>query len=127
MLSNLQIKNILLSKKLFFYLPDLPCDWDLAKGRFDWINTGKRWVYPVIRYFNILCLAVQALFVMWLHASNGLERYSIPLLVTHSILVIECFLVLAIVLLVALNYEKFEYMNALVQFRHHLFQGKRNN
>lgn len=125
MLSYLQYKTILLSKKLFFYLPDIPCEWDLAKGRFNLIYSRKRWVYPVIQYLNILCLIVQALFVMWLHLSTGLERYSIPLLITHSILVIECSLVLAIVLLGVLNYEKFEYINALVQFRHHLFQGKR--
>lgn len=124
MLSFLQIKAIKLTKRLFFYLPANLYEWDIAKGRFNWVYTSKRSVYARIQFFNIICLSIQSFFSIWLYLNNKIEtNYSTILLIQHSLIAAESIPVIAIEILAVLNYQQFEYINALVKFRHQLFQG----
>lgn len=124
MLSFFPIKTIKLAKKLFFYLPATQYEWDIAKGRFNWVYTPKRYIYARIQFFNIFCLTIQSFLVISLYLNSELEkRYSTTLLIQHSLLALECLPVLAIELLAVLNFEQFEYMNELVKVRQRLFQG----
>lgn len=125
MLSRLQTQAILLTKKAYFYLPSLPVEWEISKGRFVWVNTPKRWIYTILQCINAFFLAVQASFAIYLFVSSGgLPRYHVSLLIEHVLISLESYTALGLCILVILNREKVEIMNALIKTRHRFYQGK---
>lgn len=128
MLSNQQTLAINLTSKAFFYLPSLPLEWEVFKGRLIWIDTPKRWIYTFLQFSNALMLAVQSSVVIyWFITSEIFPRYDISLLVVHSLISMETFTAVSLWFLAVLNRDKLEILNALIKCRYELHKGNLSN